>query len=350
MSRIYQRGCIWYLDYSLNGQRVRKSVGTSKRMAELALKEVELKIVKGEFLGVSITKKVTFDILCDEYLKFSKSNKRPRVFERDKILIKHLLAQFSGYDLIAITVHDLDEYKAMRITKVSPATVNREVTCIKHMFNKAAEWQYLRSNHLVSIKRLKEPPGRLRYLTKPEIECLLAHCAAHLRPIVIMALNTGMRKGEILELKWSEINMDTRRIMVKRSKNNEIRIIPINNVLYNVLEPLNNAITDGKPVFIYKDGSPFRDIRRSFQTACSKAGIKDFRFHDLRHTFASQLVMSGVDIRTVQQLMGHKDIRMTMRYSHLSDLHMMNAVKQLENGTNMAQVGIEISQGTGNPC
>lgn len=334
MSRIYQRGRIWYIDYSLNNQRVRKSVGTSKKMAELALKEAELQIAKGEFLGVIIDRKMTIDALSNEYLKFSQANKRPKVYQRDRTLIKHLLKQFSGHEIKTISAHDLEEYKSIRITAVSPATVNREVTCIKHMFNKAVEWQYLKHNPLLSVKRFKEPPGRLRYLVTTEIDLLLNECAKHLRPIVIMALNTGMRKGEILDLKWADLNMDNRVITIKRTKNNEIRTIPMNNLLYSTLNHLCNGCTNGQPVFTY-DGKPLQDIRRSFETACRNAGIEDFRFHDLRHTFASRLVMVGVNIRTVQELMGHKDIRMTMRYSHLSDSHLKNAVKKLENGTNL---------------
>ena len=336
MSRIYQRGRIWYIDYSLNNQRVRKSVGTSKKMAELALKETELQIAKGEFLGVIIDRKITFDVLSNEYLKFSQANKRPMVYKRDRIIIKHLLKTFSGYETKTISAHDLEEYKSIRIADVSPATVNREVTCIKHMFNKAVEWQYLKHNPLLSVKRFKEPPGRLRYLTANEINSLLNVCTNHLKPIVIMALNTGMRKGEILNLQWSDVNLNDRVITIKRSKNNEIRTIPMNDLLYSTLKQLSNGCTNGQPVFTY-DGKPLRDIRRSFETACRNAEIEDFRFHDLRHTFASQLVMADVNIRTVQQLMGHKDIRMTMRYSHLSDSHLKNAVKKLENGTNLAQ-------------
>lgn len=329
MSTIYQRGHVWYLDYFLNGRRVRKSVSKSKKMAELALKEVEIQIAKGEFLGVIENNRMTFDELSVEYLKFSRANKRPQVYRRDTIIVKNLLKMFSGREIKNISAHELEEYKVQRINEVSASTVNRELTCIKHMFNKAVEWRYLRHNQLQSVKRFKEPPGRLRYLTDNEIEILLKECAVHLKPIVITALNTGMRKGEILDLLWSDVDMHNRLITIRKSKNNETRTVPMNELLYSTLKSLAYGNSNGQPVFVSDNGKRFINIRRSFETAVRRAGIEDFKFHDLRHTFASRLVMAGVNIRTVQQLMGHKDIRMTMRYSHLSDDHLKEAVNRL---------------------
>ena len=337
MGRIYQRDHVWYIDYSFNGQRVRKSVGMSKKMAELALKEAELRIAKGEFLGIAEDRRMNFDQLSAEYLKFSKANKRPQVYRRDQIIIRNLSKCFRGLGIIDISAHDLEQYKAKRINDVSPSTVNRELTCIKHMFNKAVEWRFLKHNQLLTVKRFKEPPGRIRYLTEPEIEKLLSECVAYLKPVVMVALYTGMRKSEILNLTWADVDLQNRVITIRKSKNNESRTLPFHETVYKALSKLQNGSRNGQAVFTYRDGKPLGGFRRSFETAVRKAGIEDFKFHDLRHTFASRLVMAGVNIRTVQQLMGHKDIRMTMRYSHLSDDHLKEAVKKLENGTNLAQ-------------
>jgi len=334
--RVYQRKSVWYIDYSFNGRRVRKNVGTSKKMAELALKNIEVKIAKGEFLGVIEEKQATFDELCVEYLKFSKVNKRPQVFRRDKIIANNLLKVFSGKKIKHISVHDLEKYKLQRKNEVSASTVNRELTCMNHMQNKAVEWGLLDFNRLRIVRRFKEPPGRLRYLTDSEIGKLLKSCANHIKSIVMVALNTGMRKGEILNLRWSNIDMKNRIIMIRKTKNNEMRMIPINNTLYYELKTI-GAQSNGQYVFTNQNGKPYGDVKTGFNAALRRAGIKDFRFHDLRHTFASRLVMAGVDIRTVQELMGHKDIKMTMRYSHLSDAHLKEAIKKLENGTKLAQ-------------
>jgi integrase len=308
-------------------------------MAELALKEIELKMIKGEFLGITEPKAVVFDKLCEEYLKFSKANKTPQSYRRDQVSIKNLLKDFSGKMISKISVYEVEEYKNKRKEEVEPATVNREIGCLKHMFNKAVEWNYLAENKLLKVKKFKEPPGRVRYLTDEEIERLLHCCADYLKPIVILALNTGMRKSEILNLKWSNVDLKNRVITINKTKNNEIKIVPINDILYNTLAKIKKGNGD-QFVFTDKNGKPYGDIKNGFNAAVKRAGITDFRFHDLRHTFASRLVMAGVDIRTVQELMGHKDIKMTMRYSHLSNVHLKEAVKRIENGTNLAQ-GIE---------
>ena len=346
--RTYQRGGVWYIDYSFNGRRVRKKVGTSRKMADLALKEVELRIAKGEFLGIAEPKKVFFDKLCDDYLSFSKANKASTSYRRDTISIKNLCKWFSTRLISEITASELERYKIERSKEVSVSTVNRELSCIKHMFSKAIHWGYLTRNPLRDVKDFKEPPGRVRYLTDVEIEILLNSCYGHIKDIVIVALHTGMRKGEILNLKWQDVDLRNRLIIIRNTKNNESRTIPINEPLYETLKML-GPTTNEQYVFADRDGRPFGDVRTSFRNALKRAGIKEFRFHDLRHTFASKLVMRGVDIRTVQTLLGHKDITMTMRYSHLSDAHLKEAVKKLEVGTNLAQETSTKTRGLAKP-
>ncbi|MEW6675413.1 MAG: site-specific integrase [Nitrospirota bacterium] len=223
----------------------------------------------------------------------------------------------------------IEEYKTQRLREVIPTTINKEIGCLKHMYTKALEWGYLKRNPAKEVKLLKQPPGRLRYLEREEINNLLDACAPHLRPIIVAGLNTGMRKGEILNLKWSDVDLKNRRITLTNTKNNEIRIIPINDTFYQELINLKDN-SQGEYVFCNAKKKPFSDIKKAFVSALKRAGIKDFRFHDLRHTFGSHLVMKGVDLRTVQQLLGHKDIKMTMRYSHLSPGHLQEAVVKLD--------------------
>ncbi len=331
--KVYQRGGVWYLDCSFNGRRIRKPAGTTKKEALLQLaREIQIQMNAESDVSLEELNTKLFDDLCNEYLIHSKSHKRPGSYVRDQGMIEKLKSLFTGKPIGTITPHDLEQYAVTRTKEVKQSTVNRELTCIKHMFNKAVEWGYLKGNHLRIVRNFREPPGRLRYLTNTEIERLVNACACHLRPIVIMALNTGCRRGEILNLTWADVDLENRFITIRKSKNNEIRTIPINDTLYEMLMMLPR---DGgsETVFTSADGKPYTDIKRSFTTALKKAEIKDFRFHDLRHTFASQLAMVGVDIRTIQELMGHKDIRMTLRYSHLSDAHLRDAVKKLVNGT-----------------
>ena len=161
-----------------------------------------------------------------------------------------------------------------------------------------------------------------------EIDRLLRECSGHLNPIVIVALNTGMRRGEILNLKWENVDTNQRLIYIMGSKSGEKREIPINNLLLELLKRLRRS-SKSDYVFSHKDGSPFGKVDKSFRSACKRAGIKDLRFHDLRHTFASHLVMSGVDLKTIQELLGHKSLEMTLRYAHLSPDHKRKAVDNL---------------------
>jgi integrase len=252
--------------------------------------------------------------------------------------MKHLLQAFGELKLSSIQAKLIERYKRRRREEVSAASVNRELVLFKHMFHKAVDWQYMNMNPAQTVKLLKEPQGRLRYLLPEEREFLLQECSGMLRAIVITALETGMRKSELLNLTWKDVDLIRRTITVTRTKNNEIRVLPISDTLQPILERLYRE-RRGLYVFAKEDGSSYGNWRGSFESACDRAGIEDLRFHDLRHTFASYLVMAGVDIRTVQELMGHKDIKMTMRYSHLSKAHLLEAVNKI--GTKLAHFGFD---------
>jgi integrase len=212
-------------------------------------------------------------------------------------------------------------------TPIRPASVNRELALLKHMYSKAIEWGKVKETPVKKVKLLKGEVKRVRFLLPDEIQRLLSNCADHLKPIVTMALHTGMRKGELLTLKWDQINFDQGIISLMDTKNHERRDIPVNETAKGALESVERK---GEHVFCNGDGHTFANVRRSFDTAVRKSGITDFRFHDLRHTFASNLVMEGVDIMTVKELMGHKDLTMTIRYAHLAPNHKTKAVNILD--------------------
>jgi integrase len=327
---IFQKGNNWYIDYYVKGRRKRKKIGSSKKLALQVLQDVQLKIAKGEYLGIYEEKKIPFEEYAKQYLEYSKANKALSTYQRhDRNNIARLVSFFKDKYIFEITNQMIEKYKAMRLEKVAPATVNRELACLKHMFTKAIEWGYAKESPAKKVKLLKEPPGRVRYLRLEEVEKLLNACVDHIRPIVVTALNTGMRKGELLNLRWADVDLKNRKVTVINSKNNESRVIPINQTLYQELLALSEK-AKGEYVFSNRDGHPFGDVKKGFSSALKKAGIEDFRFHDLRHTFGSHLVMQGVNLRTVQQVMGHKDIKMTMRYSHLSPEYVQEAMERLD--------------------
>jgi len=327
---VYKKGKNWYIDYYVKGRRKRRKIGPSKKLAQQVLKDVHVKLAKGEYLGVYEEKKIFFEEYGKQYLAFSKANKAFSTYNRrDRFSVAQLSSAFEGRYLFDITPRMIEKYKADRLESVSPATVNRELACLKHMYTKAIEWDYVKTNPVKSVKSLKEPPGRLRYLSADEADALIKACHGYLRSIVITALNTGMRRGELLNLKWQDVDLHNRKITVKKPKNNELRVIPINKTLYRELSELSEQ-SESDYVFCNGDGQAIGDIKKSFATALKKAEIEDFRFHDLRHTFGSYLVMKGIDLKTVQQVMGHKVIKTTMRYSHLSPEYVQQAIERLD--------------------
>ncbi|MHC4182599.1 MAG: tyrosine-type recombinase/integrase [Planctomycetota bacterium] len=290
----------------------------------------------------------TFNDLVAEYKKWAE---RQRSFDSKSYLINQLKDSFGNLQLRRFTPMLLEQYQTERLQKsykpkngkpdtgYKPATVNRLIATLKHMFTKATDWEMVDEGVLKKIGKVKLLPEnnrRLRYLIKEECGELINSCEGHLKPIVITALNTGMRKREILNLKWDNVDLKHGFILLDKTKNGHRREIPINQDLRNVLETMYHG-TGGKlrridipHIFYYhKSGKPYKDVKRSFATACRKAGIKDFKFHDLRHTFASHLVMAGVDITTVSRLLGHQSLTMTLRYAHLAPNHLSNAVNVL---------------------
>ncbi len=232
----------------------------------------------------------------------------------------------------------IEQYQTERLQKGNkPATVNRILATLKHAFSKAVEWNMVEEEVLKRIRRaklLEENNRRLRYLSKEECQELINNCDQHLKPIVITALNTGMRKGEILSLRWDNVDLKHGFILLDKTKNGERREIPINNTLRRTLLSITRRLDVPYVFYDTVTGNPYQDVKRSFNSACRKAKIKDFRFHDLRHCFASHLVMSGIDLTTVKELLGHKTLTMTLRYSHLAPSHKVNAVKVLDNTLN----------------
>jgi integrase len=324
---VYKRGTTWYIDYYAGYKRRRERIGPSKRQAETVLKKRMVQVAENRFLEVEKYEKIKFEKMTDLYLEnYSKPNKKSS--RRDATSINNLKPFFAGIHLHEITPLDIEKYKKKRQLQVSDATVNREIGCLKHMFTKAIEWGKVKENPGKKVKLLRERNRRVRYLEEKEIKRLYNACAEHLKPIVIVALNTGMRKEEILSLRWKDLDFRSRIISILDTKNGERREIPMNDIVYKTLLAV-RKIPDSSWVFCKKNGERYGNVRKAFEGAKKRAGIVDFRFHDLRHTFASHLVMAGVDLKTVQELLGHKSFEMTLRYAHLSPDHKKTALDVL---------------------
>lgn len=342
---LYRRGKVWWYTIMRDGRRTQLSTKTdNNRRAKRIYAKAVTDIAEGNCSEtVKINYGITFKELAEKYLAYKKPRvKSERSVDNETRAIAMLTANIGWKKLNSISVNELEQIQTDALDRNKPATVNRKFDVLKHMFTKAADWDMITEDTLKRVrrvKRLKANNARLRYLSKEECVTLIDACDSHLKPIVITALSTGMRRGEILSLKWDNVDLRHGFILLDRTKNGERREIPVNDTLRDVLQGLTRRLDIPYVFFDAMTGKPYQEVKRSFHSALRRAGIRDFRFHDLRHTFASQLVMAGVDITTVSKLLGHKSLTMTLRYSHLAPSHLTEAVKKIEicyNFTTMA--------------
>ena len=333
MKGVYKRGNIYWIRYAgLDGRIIRESSGSEKfKKAENLLIKRKQDIREGKMPEIKVIKNHTFKELAAEYRKWAE---RQRSYNSKKFFISHLENKFGLLPLRRFNTMMIEQFQTEEIqNKKKPATINRYIATLSHMFTKAVEWDMVEEETLKRIRKAKLLPEnnrRLRYLSKDESQKLVKACEIHLKPIVITALNTGMRRGEILSLKWDQVDLKNGFILLDVTKNGERREVPINATVKDALHGLIRRLDIPYVFYDPRSGKPFLDVKRSFHSACKKAKINNFHFHDLRHTFASHLVMAGVDLTTVKELLGHKTLTMTLRYAHLAPSHKVNAVGILD--------------------
>jgi integrase len=258
--------------------------------------------------------------------------------------------------LDAITGRDLEQIRTAWMQAGNKAsTVNRKMGSISGVFSRAVEWEYIDTHPRAKLKQLKvDSKGVIRYLAADETKRLRDALDArqdemraeresantwrtdrhreplpsllqlpftdHLKPMVLVSLNTGMRRGELFDLKWSAVNFDTKTITVAgaTTKTSDTRHIPMNKETIGVLEAWKEQVSKSPYVFPGQGGGRFEDVKSAWLKLLERAQIDGFRWHDMRHDFASRLVMAGVPLNTVRDLLGHADIKMTLRYAHLA--------------------------------
>ena len=243
-----------------------------------------------------------FDSFASEYLEnWSKVEKKESSYKRDCLSVDRLREFFGRRSITEIARRDVERYVAQRRAKGRKnSTVNRELCCLKNMLRKAVDWDYLQSNPAWGVKQAKEEPKEFDFLIQEEIDVLLEKCSPHLRTFLTLGIYTGLRKGEMFRLEWKDVSFRKGQkgvITVRDTKNHETRYIPMNDIVSAALDAHPKRIVDGKVcthVLCNEAGKPYRDLRRAFRTSLYSAGIqRHIRIHDLRHTFASHLVMKG---------------------------------------------------------
>lgn len=305
--------------------------GASKESAQKLFAKTTSLVVEKKYFDVKPDFKTTWDEIAEDYLAYSEINKRS--YQKDIDINKHLGKFFSGKALAEISPGFIEQYKAKRLKSkertAKPSTLNRELGFIRAAFYLGIKNKKASVNPMSDVEFMEEHNERNRFATQDEIKRLLANAPRNLYPVIVTAINTGMRKGEILELEWKDVSFEQKTITVKNSKNGKKRVVPINAQLENILRECYNRKPQAKFVFGSKKGERYQQISTLFKNLTVKSGIEDFKFHDLRHTFASYMIMSGADPVTVMQILGHSSLRMTERYAHLSQEHKLAAVEKL---------------------
>lgn len=333
---IYIRGKTWWLDFRHDGKRhiVRLGKGINRTVAhELAgIKRGD--ILKGE-AGISHKRaNLSFDKAAEDFLTWAKANKRPKTITSYGYCIGQLKRSFGGKTLGQIQPFAIEKHKKMRVEEEAAVSANREIAVLKILFNRCIAWhKYSGANPVKEVKLLKEPKGKLRYLDHEEEAKLLAHARDPLRTIILAGIYAGLRiQAEALTLKWEDIDFRRGLLTVRAAyaKSGEGRAVNINSILKAALKELKER-SRAEYVFAKRDGSPFKSIRSPFKTACKHAKLTGVTPHTLRHTFASRLAMAGVDVRTIQELGGWKELEMLQRYAHLSPSHKAEAVEKIAN-------------------
>ena len=315
-------------DFMFQRQRHRGIGGTTKTQALRALEKRRSEVLSGDFGLVNKVGNPKIEEFAEVYLK---RRQHLRSHKRDALSVRTLLKFFKGESLMSIKPANIEDYIGSRLKEgVSNATINRELACLKKMYNLAIKWGEAKRNPVTDVEFLEEPPGRTRFLSEEEAQRLIECSSEHLKPIVMTALNTGMRLGEILSLKWDQVHIKKviePYLEISETKNNKKRFVPLNDDMLELLQSLQHSGSEF--VFLGTRGKRLTEIKKPFANALKRAGIEDFRFHDLRHTFASHYIMSGGDLLALKEILGHADLTMVQRYAHLASSHKRRQINNL---------------------
>lgn len=303
--------------------------------------DIEKEMRMGRYQDARPAEKLTFAEVLNRYLEQVSTTKRPNSERRDRDSVQAILNGFGPeIALSSINAQRLAAYRDARMKTISPSTIQKEFALLSHMFNIASrEWGLAVDNPVRKVSRPKIRNGRTRFLTKEEAQRLL-DCAKtskneKLYPYLLVMMHTGMRPSEAAGLKWGDVDLDARLVKLQATKT-DMRYVPLTKMAESALRSMRpGGATKDMYVFLPKSRMnsteityiPCHYFKRSFTTARTKAGLEDVHLHDLRHTAASHLLMSGVDIRTLAEILGHKTLQMVLRYTHLLNDHKLKAVE-----------------------
>lgn len=355
----------WFNYQGLDGKRKRESTGTKNRKEAETLRNARAgELFKAQALGlkdVNRLKAVTFkDFVEGEFLEYCKPpTLKDGTYKGYVELGKKVMPHFGTMYLAQVTAGDVQRYldslkssgfkRGKKEFSYSPARINRYRSFLSGIFTEAKRRGYVDQNPASSSRKLEEDNIRVRCLSDVEETKLTTLCEDWLRPIIRFALATGMRRGEILGLTWDDIDRDTRRIRVQHTKTKRTRYVRLRKAAEAALEDVPQMTRDGRLIpWIFASsvtGEPYTrwEVRHGFERAVRRAGVKDVRMHDLRHTLATRLYRETKDLQAVQKVLGHSIITTTTRYAHVFQTDAdsaMDALDSVDRSTDISGVPV----------
>lgn len=327
--KIQGSGIWWIHWHDAQGRRHREKAGMRSTAIALYRKR-KTEVLERRKLPEKLRRApVLFDEIAQDALQYSKTHKVPAAYAGDCCIMKFVLDWFGGGVADQITAQDIEaQFSDLQMKGRAPATLNRYRALLSLTYSLAIRNGKVRENPARLVKHRREDNARLRFLSKDEeytLRIRIRELWPEREPELDLALYTGMRRGEQYQLRWEDVDFERRLLTIPRSKNGTVRHLPLNASALHALVELRSRNSHSEFVC-----GGVKDARYWFEPTVIVARLKDFTWHCIRHTFASRLVMAGVDIRTVAELMGHKTLAMTMRYAHLAPDHQRAAVDRLE--------------------
>lgn len=326
---LFQRNGFWWIDYrDVDGRRHRRKAAPDYATARLVYRETMTAIAKGDALGVREEGLRLRDFVERTYWPAVSATMSPLWAQLSHgILRRAILPRFGTLRLSAVRRDDVERWYAERLEGVSASTANKELGRLKHLLARAVAWRYLKHDSTKGIKKARENPGRVRYLTTEERALLAQEANPTLRLYILGALQTGARRSELIQVRRGDADFKHRLITFPTTKNGDRRVIPMTEALAAAVSALPRNLNPEARVF--PPITPHA-LTRAFARLVKRVGLPNVTFHDLRHDAASTLTMAGVPQRTIMEILGHRDGRMTLRYQHLAPGHLREAMRALE--------------------
>lgn len=342
---VKKRGGHWHFDFQIKGVRYREAVpeARTKFQAGQAETKVRDQVFQGTYGSAQLGTQDFAKFVSETYLPWAKANKR--TWSNDLIIANQWSETFRGKTLREVSPLAIEKWKRDRAESItrrgttrSPASVNLELAVLSRIFALAMELEQAASNPCRKVRKLRVDNQRNRYLSADEEARLMAQFTGrrrHLLALVTLALGTGMRRGELLNLSWQHVDFLRGVIHVVNTKTARHRIIPMSQKVRDVLiaqreTQKGDLVFASRRIAKRRAGEGLVDVKKGFVAACVEAGIDDFHFHDLRHTFATRLGDAGCNATTIARLLGHSNIQMSMRYTHASDDSLRSAVEHAQ--------------------